>query len=146
MSDDKVTEAQAQAAIDKAVRSGDQMALFWMGFALSDFHWSSDSQRGNALALAACELGYDCSVNNPAMPFYTCKYSTTICSGVSDYSEWLATGIGPDLYATSYAKAQELKQYLASQPDQAVAFAKIYRKLSPQEQEELQRLLDAASP
>jgi hypothetical protein len=142
----KASEAQAQAAIDKAVQSGDPMALFAVGFALSDLHWSSDTTRGNAIALAACELGYDCSADNPAMLIHTCKYSND-CGGITDFAEWLAANIGPDRYGEAYAQAQELKGYLARhQTDEAATFAKIYRQLTKEQQEQLQALLDAATP
>ncbi|HEY4447856.1 MAG TPA: hypothetical protein VGN03_04575, partial [Steroidobacteraceae bacterium] len=142
---DNADPAAAQAAIDRAVRSGDPMALFWVGFALSDLHWSSDTTRGDAIALLGCELGYDCSVDNPAMLLHNCKYSNA-CGGITDYPSWLAASIGPDLYGEAYAQAQELKGYLHDQPDQAVAFAKIYRQLTKEQQEQLQALLDAATP
>jgi hypothetical protein len=125
----KLSDAQAQEAVNKAVMSQDPMALFWTGFTLSNGQYSTNTDHGTALALAACDLGYDCSWNNPAINGASaCKFNLNdACHGYTDWPSFTAAKLGADRYATVYAEAQELKTYLASQPDAALAFVKIYR-------------------
>lgn len=118
---------QAQDAINRALLSADPMAMFSIGYALSDAHLSTNTDHGMAIALAGCDLGYDCSWDNPAMRATACKYNDA-CQGYTDFPSYLAASLGPDKYAKVYAEAQELKTYLTNQStDEALAFAKIYR-------------------
>jgi hypothetical protein len=54
----------AQSDINRAVATGDPEALFRLGLVLADFRVGQDPLNGFALAIAACNLGYDCTANN----------------------------------------------------------------------------------
>jgi hypothetical protein len=72
--------------------------------------------------------GYDCTWDNPEIvPIPVCKYSFDGDCQYPDFPSLAASKLGPDKYATIYAEAQALKTYLATQPDQALTFVKIYR-------------------
>lgn len=126
----KMPDAQAQEVVNRAVLSRDPMALFWMGFALSNGQYSTNTDHGMALTLVACEMGYDCSWNNPAIVGASaCKYNyNDPCNGYTDWTSFTAATLGPEKYATVYAQAQELKTYLAAQSDAALAFVKVYHR------------------
>lgn len=122
-----ISAEDGQAAIDQAVLSGDPMAMFSIGFGLSDGHLSNNTDRGMAIALAACDLGYDCSWDNPAMQAEACKYNDS-CSGATDYPSRLRTTLSPERFAKVYAESRELEMYLENRSTSDVlAFVKIYR-------------------
>jgi hypothetical protein len=95
------------------VQSGDPDALYYAGMLLSDPRFSSNSLNGIAVALAACDLGHDCSADNPENPSYNCKLSGECPSG-ADYAYFLQQSLGPGKYSQIYARAQEIVQSVRS--------------------------------
>jgi hypothetical protein len=87
----------AQESINKAVRSRDPGALFQVGQLLSDGHASSDRLQGFAVALAACDLGADCSGGRNGTP----------------YSDTIKKAVGESGYAQAYARAQAFEDALS---------------------------------
>ncbi|MEO7206599.1 MAG: hypothetical protein ABI356_09585 [Steroidobacteraceae bacterium] len=105
---------QAQQYLDDVAKSGDTSALFLAGQLLSSGQGSSNPLRGVAISLAACDLGYDCSANNPANSFYACKESGG-CPADADYSFYMQTTLGARDFATAYSISQTFKDLLARQ-------------------------------
>jgi hypothetical protein len=101
------------ANIRALVQSGDPDALYYAGTLLSDPRYSSNSMNGIAVALAACDLGHDCSADNPENPFYNCKLSGECPSG-ADYAYFLQQSLGAGKYSQIYAHAQEIVQSVRS--------------------------------
>lgn len=108
--DERATQYKiAETDLRAAVVSGDPDALYLAGMLLADPRYSSDTLNGTAVALAACELGRDCSANNPENSFYNCKLSGA-CPADADFAYFLQQSLGPDDYAKVYAHAQQVKQ------------------------------------
>jgi hypothetical protein len=103
---------QAQEFVNDVARSGDPTALFLAGQLLSNGKASSDPLRGVGISLAACDLGYDCSANNPANSFHTCKESGG-CPADADYAFYMQATLGPRDFATAFSNAQTFKELLA---------------------------------
>ena len=97
----------AQDAINSAVTSNDPIALFKAGQLLSDGHAGGDPIQGFAVSLAACDLGFDCTVNNADVSG-NCIASNT-CSPGSQYSDLVKRAVGNEGYAQAYARAQQLE-------------------------------------
>jgi hypothetical protein len=91
------------------VESRDPDALFGAGVLLGDGRYSSTPLNAIAVALAACDLGRDCSANNPENAFSQCKLSGA-CPSDADYAYFLQQSMPPGDYAQAYARAQEIKQ------------------------------------
>jgi hypothetical protein len=102
-----------------SVQSGDPDALYYAGMLLSDPRYSSNSLNGIAVALAACDLGHDCSADNPENPFYNCRLSGE-CPPGADYAYFLQKSLGPERYSQIYAHAQEIEQSVRSSDWDAV--------------------------
>ena len=117
-------------AIGSAIASQDPEAIFKLGVLLTDPRYSPDPLNGLAMALAACDLGYDCSATNPDNPFTACK-ATAACPGDADFTYYAQQSLGPDRFAQAYAKAQEFKDALAK-ADMAILqnFVKIKKQSS----------------
>jgi len=99
----------AETDLRSAVVSGDPDALYLAGMLLADPRYSSDTLNGVAVALAACDLGRDCSANNPENSFSACRVSGA-CPADADFAYFLQQSLGPDDYAKVYAHAQQVKQ------------------------------------
>jgi hypothetical protein len=108
----------AQAALNNAITSKDPAALFQIGQLLSDGHASSDPLQGFAVSILACNLGYDCTANNPEL-FRGCAAQGE-CPPGTDYSDIIKKAVGPDGYAQAYARAQQLEDALARKDTNAV--------------------------
>jgi hypothetical protein len=102
-----------------AVESGDPDALYAAGMLLANPRYSSNSLNGIAVALASCDLGHDCSADNPDNAFYNCKLSGS-CPANADYAYFVQQSLGPEQYAQVYAHAQEIKQSVQAQDWDAV--------------------------
>jgi hypothetical protein len=105
--------ASAQLSIEAAVQSGDPSAMFLAGQLLANGRVSQDTLAGVGLSLAACELGYDCSAENPGNSFYTCRESGT-CPADADYAYFAQQTLGAAAYAIAYSDAQSFKEALKS--------------------------------
>ena len=105
--------------------SGDPDALYLAGMLLADPRYSSDALNGIAVALAACELGRDCSADNPENSFHNCGVSGA-CPADADFVYYLQQSLGPSAYAQVYARAQQVKQSVqAGDWDAVMAVLKI---------------------
>lgn len=92
-----------------AIESGDPDALYFAGMLLSDGRYSKNPLNGVAVALAACDLGHDCSAKNPENVFSVCAQSGG-CPADADLAYYMQTSLGADQYAEAYALAQTVKQ------------------------------------
>jgi hypothetical protein len=108
-------KAEKLRAIDTnvraAVESGDADALFGAGELLADGRYSSNPLNALAVSLAACDLGHDCSADNPENAFANCKFSGA-CPPDANFAYFLQQSLGAENYAKVYARAQEVKQLI----------------------------------
>jgi hypothetical protein len=111
MSEDERTDLlrTAKSQLRSAVESGDPDALYDAAVLVADPRYSKDPLKATAVALAACDLGRDCSASNPENPFYNCKLSGA-CPPDAGYDYYLQQSLGPDKYAQVYASAQQVKE------------------------------------
>jgi hypothetical protein len=102
----------AEKNLRAAVESGDVDALYYAGELLTNTSalLGSDPLQGIAMALAACQMGRDCSPNNPDDPGYDYCKATGDCSADTDYAYRMQRDLGPDLYGQVYANAQVIEQ------------------------------------
>jgi hypothetical protein len=110
---------RVQDGIVAAVKSKDPDAIFRVGMLLSNASFSSDPMNGAALALAACDLGYDCSAQNSENVFSTCRTSGA-CPADANFADYLQQSLGPEKYAEAFARAQEFKEALARNDDPGI--------------------------
>jgi hypothetical protein len=110
----------AESNLQAAVASGDSVAMFYVGMAIANSRVSVDPTQGVALELAACELGYDCSADNPDNVFSNCKLSGA-CPADADFAYFVQESLGADKYAQAYARAQTVKQFIEAGDWAAVA-------------------------
>jgi TPR repeat protein len=100
----------AEVNLKAAITSGDANAMFNVGMAIAGSNRIfGDPTQGLAIALAACELGYDCSADNPENDFSNCKLSGT-CPAEATLAYYLQQSLGGEKYAQLYARAQAIKQ------------------------------------
>lgn len=112
--------SSAQLDIDRAIGSKDVSALFQVGQILSDGHYTDSKTQGFVVAIAACEMGYDCSANNAALePYLGCVPIGTCPPGLN-YPDVIKSVVGNNGYADIYAQAQAFEDAL-SRGDQEVA-------------------------
>jgi hypothetical protein len=90
-----------------AVESGDPDALYRAGMLVANPQLSNDTLRGLAVALAACDLGRDCTAANPESGFYECAQSGRCPPGL-DFPTMLQQGMGQEQYAQVYARSQQV--------------------------------------
>jgi len=115
----------AETNLRAAVQSGDPDALYYAGTLLADARYSSNPSNGIAVALAACDLGHDCSAGNPDNAFSNCKLSGA-CPADADYTYFMQQSLGPDKYAQIYSHAQEIEQSIrANDWDVVLTYLKI---------------------
>lgn len=96
--------AQAQKTLVSAVSTGDPEALFRTGTFLADGH-AANEVRAFAIAIAGCNLGYDCSADSLG----GCA-ETGQCINFSDV---VTKALGPSGYAKAYAMAQQLQEAIS---------------------------------
>jgi hypothetical protein len=100
-----------------ALRSKDPQALFALGFGSANLFVRSNSSdssgsKGLGLALAACEMGADCSFDHMGMKMSYRGTSMTDNSHLS-FAEVMQSAVGLERYARAYQDAQEIKELLA---------------------------------
>jgi hypothetical protein len=100
----KATDENLRAAVE----SGDPDVLFGIGMLLADGRYSADPLNGLAVALAACELGHDCSAKNPDNSFSNCALSGA-CPADADLTYYLQKSLDPDQYSKAYALSQTIQ-------------------------------------
>ena len=105
----KIAETNLRAVVE----SGNPDALFGVGMLPTDGRYLSNPLNGIAVALAACNLGRDCSANNPENAFSNCKVSGA-CPANTDYAYLMQQSLGPDKDAQVYARAQQVQQSIES--------------------------------
>ncbi|MGH8287899.1 MAG: hypothetical protein ACREV7_02590 [Steroidobacteraceae bacterium] len=103
---DSQTVLKARTTLISAVSSGDPEAVFRVGELLLDGHGANMTD-AYAIAMAACDLGYNCSSSNPLI-FGQCAAAGTCPSG-EEFSDRVTKEIGSSGYAGAYAKAQQLE-------------------------------------
>ncbi len=108
--------AIAQNTVLDAVSSGDPDAVFRAGMFLADGN-SANEIRAFAVAIAGCNLGYDCSSDN-ALIFGECVAGSGQCPSGQTFSDVVTKAVGSSGYAKAYQMAQEL-QYAISSGDEA---------------------------
>lgn len=109
------TDAQQHAAqvdIRRAVESGDPHAIFLAGMILANSRYSEQPLEGVAIALAACDMGYDCSAANPNNPFSLCS-KTGACPADADFAYYMQKSLGTAEYAAAFTYKQEFENMLA---------------------------------
>lgn len=101
---------QVQGDVQKVLLSGHPAAIFDLGLVFELDTTDAPSTKGLVVRLAACELGYDCTSNNPALDdFFGCVQRGT-CPVVYDFQDLLRQVITPSEYAAMYAQARELAE------------------------------------
>jgi hypothetical protein len=100
-----------QSDLDRAAATGDSEALFRIGLFTADERVGQDPLNGFALAIAACNLGYDCTTNNE-FAFGACV-AANMCSQGESYTERVRETIGDENYAKAYSRAQQFQDALA---------------------------------
>ena len=101
-------QARAQNDINRVIASSDPSALIQLAQILMDGRFTNTPVNGAALALVACNLGYDCSSANSAVPQLSCAISGA-CAADASFPETLRGVIGNEAYAKAYARAQQLE-------------------------------------
>ena len=111
--------ATSEAAKDSAFRanllsdlrhvafSGDAVALFSVGGVLSHPSVVADPTYGYAWQVAACEMGYDCSKQNPAVGFGCTEDGT--CDAGETFLDVMQRDLGAVKFAEIYASAQDIE-------------------------------------
>jgi hypothetical protein len=102
---------QIKADLRDIVSSQDPHALHVLGFTLMDGRYSSNPFRGMAIALTACDLGFDCTPNNPNSLNAVCKESLE-CSPHESFTEDMQRQLGRK-FGEVYAMSEEFKEALA---------------------------------
>jgi hypothetical protein len=101
-----------------AVESGDPEALYRTGMLFTGL-LVRDTVPGYAVALAACDLGYDCSTANPESLEHECAQDGR-CPPGQDFPTLLQQGMGPEQYAELYARSQQVVLAVRAQDWDAV--------------------------
>lgn len=108
----------AQAMLISAVSTGDPEAVFRTGYLLLDGH-GGDSVDAYALAIAGCDLGYDCSANN-SLIFGDCARLGNCSPGIN-FQDRISEKIGPAGYAKAYELAQQLEAAISQGDTTAIS-------------------------
>jgi hypothetical protein len=99
-----------QENLRAAVESGDPDALYRAGLLVGNNpNLTTDNMRGFAVSLAACDLGRDCSADNPDNLWSKCIL-TGACPPNADYAYFLQQSLGPERYGQLYAVSQQVVQ------------------------------------
>ena len=119
---DEVKAAKWKTAMQNlhaVLESGDTDALYHAGFALANPRLGDDPMRGMALALAACNMGRDCTPNNPDSYMHGCRAAGT-CPEGDDFVYMLQRNLGQEEYAKLYARAQQIESDIRAKNYDAV--------------------------
>jgi hypothetical protein len=100
--------AAIQSNLHAALSSGDPEALYKVGMLAADGRYSQDPLGGVAIALAACELGRDCSAESSDNAFAACNVSGA-CPPHATLFDVMQRSLGAAKYAEIYARAQQIK-------------------------------------
>lgn len=109
---------KAEETLTHAVSTGDPEAVFRTGFFLLGGH-GTDATDAFALAIAGCDLGYDCSADNQFI-FGACAELGECATG-ADFQDWATRQIGPAAYAQAYALAQQVESAISQGDTTAIA-------------------------
>jgi hypothetical protein len=102
---------QAQQKLRGLVQTRNPEVLYIVGMSLSDPRFSSRPERGFAMALASCSLGYDCSSENPVNPWHNCRYFGQ-CTDGQTLEQNMQSSMPPSYFAKVYGEYQELLELL----------------------------------
>lgn len=116
--DDKVV-SEAQSTLVIAVTTGNPEAVFRTGFLMLSGGHGASATDAYAIAIAGCDLGYDCSTDNPLI-FGDCAQAGNCPSG-EDFQDWATKQIGAPGYARAYELAQQLELAIARGDNAVVA-------------------------
>jgi len=105
------TAEQLRNSARQVIKSRDPEALFTLGMRLANADMSKDPTYGFALALAACDLGYDCSGHNGRNPWAACD-STATCTPDRTFRDLAEEMLSAEQYAATHALAEEYKDAL----------------------------------
>lgn len=108
----EATQAQMQENIRQTINSGDPHAIFLAGMLLANGSYSAQPLRGVGIALAACDMGYDCSAANPDNPFSLCA-KTGACPADANFAYYMQRSLGSAEYATAYSDKLEFEAMLS---------------------------------
>lgn len=100
----------AEADIQKVLASGDLAAMFGLGQVFGSLANRSAGFQGLEIQLAACELGFNCTMDNPALREYLGCFGSGTCSEITEFQDIVRQGLPPDVYAATYSRAQELAE------------------------------------
>lgn len=109
---------KAQASLSSAVATGDPEAVFRTGLILMNGH-GGNSIDAYALTLAGCDLGYDCSADNPLI-FGDCAMLGTCATG-SEFQDLVSKQLGQAGYAKAYGVAQQIEAAISQGDTNAIA-------------------------
>lgn len=101
--------AEAQKTFVGALASGDPEAVFRVGAFLVDGARAPDEVRAFAIALTACNLGFDCSADNRLI-FGDCVAAMEARQTGESYADVVTKVVGLSGYSEAYAMAQELTE------------------------------------
>jgi hypothetical protein len=113
-------QTRARAQVSEVLRSGDPEAWYRIGMRLGNSDMSRDVTVGYAVALAACDLGYDCSGNNERNDWYACRWQAG-CTETMNLDERLKLMLSAAQYARAYAHYQEISLLLRSRDWEGLA-------------------------
>ncbi len=105
--------AQLSTDLKTILRSGDGEGWYQLGMQASYNLFSSDPAAGLALALASCDLGYDCTKNNRRNIWGHCQMSN--CAPVDDLAQFVRDNYSSADTGRAYEKLLELKELLRQQ-------------------------------
>jgi hypothetical protein len=94
------------------VRSGEPDAIFKLGLSMWNADIAKDPAYGLALALAACDLGYDCSGKERNNAWSFCDLPQ-YCGAPRSFRQFAQDTFSPGLFSRAYARAEEYKDALA---------------------------------
>ncbi len=101
---------QIRNEVKEIIRSRDGEAWYKLGLSFGSGNFAKDPSLGWAIALASCDMGYDCRVTNPRNDWYGCTREGK-CSETMNLNDTLQL-TNAALYAKAYGKYQELKQLM----------------------------------
>ena len=108
---DSATKANYRALIlddvRVAVATKDPEAIATLANVFFQPNVSRDPQRGFAWLIAACELGYDCSMTNPALGSGSACAQSGTCDGTT-LIDGFRRGASAAEFAKTYAAAQDI--------------------------------------
>jgi hypothetical protein len=99
---------QAETDIQKIMSSGDTAAMFDLGLVFDAPDIRTSGFQGLEIRLAACEMGFDCTTNNPALRETLGCFGTDTCAGINEFQDILRRDLPPAIYAAIDARAQAL--------------------------------------